>query len=278
MLKVALTGGDGMVGSRIIELLQNKIQFIPIPQTEMDITDKNKVFTTLNSINFDIFLHLAAFTNVDAAEKNKEITYKVNVLGTQNLYEVVSLKKKKMIYISTGFVFDGENPPYSENSTPRPVSIYGETKYQGEQFLSKDAMIVRFDYPYRNEFNLKKDFVRGIISALKEGKKLSMVTDSLITPTFVDDIAKGLLFLIHNYSPEIYHLIGSNSISPYEAGISIAKIYKLNTSLISGTSYSRYFMGKAKRPQFAKIISVKNTFTKMKSFEEGLKILYHNHL
>lgn len=276
MLKVALTGGDGMVGSRIIELLQDKIKFIPISQTQMDITDRNKVASVLHSIDFDFFLHLAAFTNVDAAEKNKELAYNVNALGTQNIFEVITHKKKKMIYISTGFVFDGNNPPYTEKSIPRPVSIYGETKYQGEQFLSNQAMIVRFDYPYRNEYNLKKDFVRGIISALKEGKKLSMVTDSLITPTFVDNIAQGIGYLIHHYTPEVFHLIGQNSLSPYEAGITIAKIYKLNMSLITGTSYSKYFAGKAKRPQFANITSVKNTFIKMKSFEEGLQILYHN--
>lgn len=278
MLKVALTGSDSMVGSRITELLHNKIEFIPIKQAQMDITDKNKVFSVLNSIEFDIFLHLAAYTNVDAAEKNKEFVYKVNALGTQNIFEIVSLKKKKMIYISTGFVFDGNNPPYTEKSIPKPISIYGETKYQGEQLLNNEAMIVRFDYPYRNEYNLKKDFVRGIIEALKEGRKLSMVTDSLITPTFVDDIAQGLHYLIYHYSPEIYHLVGRNCLSPYEAGMIIAKICKLNSSLITGTTYSKYFDGRAKRPQFAKITSIKNTFTQMKSFEEGLQIIYHSHL
>ena len=276
MVKIALTGGDGMVGSRIIELLQDKIQFIPILQKHMDITDKNKVASVLNSIDFDIFLHLAAFTNVDAAENNKKTANGVNVLGTQNIFEIVTRKKKKMIYISTGFVFDGNNPPYSEKSIPRPISIYGETKYQGEQLLNNEAMIIRFDYPYRNEFKLKKDFVRGIITALTEGKKLSMVTDSLITPTFVDDIAFGLKYLIDHYSPEVFHLVGQNSVSPFEAGTSIAKIAKLDSSLISGISYEQYFKGRAKRPQFAHIISIKNKFIKMKSFEEGLQILYHN--
>ena len=263
MVKIALTGGDGMVGSRIIELLQDKIQFIPILQKHMDITDKNKVASVLNSIDFDIFLHLAAFTNVDAAENNKKTANGVNVLGTQNIFEIVTHKKKKMIYISTGFVFDGNNPPYSEKSIPRPISIYGETKYQGEQLLNNEAMIIRFDYPYRNEFKLKKDFVRGIITALTEGKKLSMVTDSLITPTFVDDIAFGLKYLIDHYSPEVFHLVGQNSVSPFEAGTSIAKIAKLDSSLISGISYEQYFKGRAKRPQFAHIISIKNKFIKL---------------
>lgn len=278
MIKVALTGADGMVGSRIVELLRNKILFIPIPQTKMDITDNIQVVTTINSIDFDYFLHLAAFTNVDAAEKNKELAYRVNAIGTKNIFDAVSHKKKRMIYISTGFVFDGENPPYSEDSPPRPVSVYGETKFQGEQFLKNEAMIIRFDYPYRNEFIQKNDFVRSIIDALKNGKKLQMVTDSLITPTFVDDISQGIDFLIHHYSPEIYHLVGSNSVSPYEAGIIIAKTYGLDTSLITGTTYFSYFSGKAKRPQFAKIISTKNSFIKMKAFEEGLQIIYHKHL
>ena len=87
---VAATGLDGLVGSRVRELLEDKIQFIPLPKEIIDITKKDSVKQALQSIDFDIFLHLAAYTNVDLAEKEKSLAWSVNVAGTKNVFEVVS--------------------------------------------------------------------------------------------------------------------------------------------------------------------------------------------
>ncbi len=274
MLKIALTGADGLVGSRIIELLNDYFIFIPINKNQMDITDKNQVYKTIKSINFDIFLHLAAFTDVDGAEKNNELAYKINVEGTKNVFEVVNHKKGKFIYISTDFVFDGFNPPYNEKNQPNPISYYGKTKYEGEKALSlpnqEKAMIIRISYPYRSTFEKKKDFVRTVKLLLEQKKNLFMVTDSLITPTFIDDIANALKYLFLNYSPEVFHITGRDSLSPYEAGILIAKTFNLDQHLIQPTTYKHYFKNRAKRPQYSQIQSIKNNFYKMKSFEQGL--------
>lgn len=271
MLKVAITGANGLIGSRITELLEDDFQFIDIPQSEVDITDKDQVSNKINSIDFDIFLHLAAYTNVDASETDKQIAYKVNVEGTKNLFNIVSDKKKKFIYISTDFVFDGKNPPFFEDSMPNPISYYGSTKYEGEKIINNNAMIIRLSYPYRAIYDLKKDFVRSIIDFLKQGKILSMIEDSIITPTFIDDIVYSLKFLLKNYSSDIFHIVGADSLSPYHAGKLIAKTFNLNESLIGITTYEKYFENKAKRPKYSEIKSNKNNFYKMKSFKEGLK-------
>lgn len=274
MLKIAVTGGEGLVGSRMIELLNEDFEFISLPQKLMNITNKVQVYQILKDLNFDIFLHLAAYTDVDAAEKNREIAYKVNVEGTKNVFQAVCQKRKKFIYISTGFVFDGKKPPYDERTQPNPICYYGQTKYEGEKIVNsligEKAMIIRFDYPYRAFFNKKKDFVRNIKSLLDQEKTLFMVTDSLITPTFIDDIAYALKYLFKNFSPEIFHLVGADSLSPYEAGKLIAKTFNLNQQLIQPTTYKQYFKNRAKRPQYSKIKSIKNEFYRMKTFEEGL--------
>jgi dTDP-4-dehydrorhamnose reductase len=101
MLKIAITGADGLIGSRIIELLNNKFQFIPLPSSLMDITNKDQVYQVLKETNFDLFLHLAAYTNVAQAEIDKDVCFKINVEGTKNVFQAVSFKKKKFIYIST---------------------------------------------------------------------------------------------------------------------------------------------------------------------------------
>ncbi len=271
MLKIALTGADGLVGSRIVELLKNDFKFIPIPQSQMDITDRNQVFNILKNLDYDIFFHLAAYTNVAGAETNKDLTFKINRDGTKNVFETVILKQKKFVYVSTDFVFNGASPSYDENSVPRPAGVYANSKYQGEKVVGSDGMIVRISYPYRANFELKKDFFRTFKSHLEDNKGLSMITDSLMTPTFIDDIAFGLKYLFNNYSPETYHLVGTDSLSPYDACQMVAKKFNLDRSLIEQTTYEKYTKGKAHLPQFATIKSNKNNFYKMKTFAEGLE-------
>jgi dTDP-4-dehydrorhamnose reductase len=275
MLKIAITGADGLIGSRIIELLEEKFSFVPLSQEVMDITNRDEVDRVINNIDFDIFLHLAAYTNVDKAENEREKAWQVNVEGTKNVFEAVFLKKKKFIYISTDFVFDGkkENTPFFEDSLPNPISFYGKTKYEGEKIVENMAMIIRLSYPYRAYFKQKKDFARRIIENLKEKKIIKMVKNSLITPTFIDDIAFSLEHLLVNYSPEIFHLVGKNALSPYEAGLLIAKIFHLPKSLIEEVFYDEFYKDKAKRPQYSDIRSKKNDFFPMSNFEKGLMMI-----
>lgn len=273
MYKIAITGSTGLIGSRIIELLNNEYDFVELRRNKVDVTNQDLVNKTINEINFDFLLHLAAYTNVDAAEVEKDIAFKLNVGATINLFEATKKKKAKFIYISTDFVFDGDSPPYFEDSSPHPISYYGQTKLEGEKIVKDQAMIVRLSYPYRSPYPLKKDFVQGIVNMLKQGKKLQMVTDSSITPTLVDDIIFGLKYLINNYTPGIFHLVGADSFSPYDAGKLIANVFHLDQSLIKPTNYSEYFKNKVKRPRYSEIKTKKNNFIKMKSFEEGLTIV-----
>ena len=97
--------------------------------------------------------------------------------------------------------------------------------------------------------------------------------DALITPTFIDDIAFAMKYLFQNFTPEIFHIVGANSLSPYDAGKLIAKTFHLDTNLILPTTYEEYSKGKAKRSRYSEIKSKKNTFYRMKTFEEGLRQL-----
>lgn len=276
MLKIAITGANGLIGSRIVELLNNNFEFINFPQNLMDITNKNQVYQVLKNTNFDFFLHLAAYTNVAKAEEEKDLAYKINVLGTKNVFEVVTFKKKKFIYFSTDFVFDGKNPPYDENSKESPAGFYGQTKFEGEKIVKNQAMIVRIAYPYRAAFDKKRDFFRNLKTLLKEKKELKMITNSLMTPTFIDDIAYALKHLINNFSPEIFHIVGSKALSPYESAKLIAKKFGLPLSLIKTTTYEEYIKNKPGLPQYNDARSVKNIFFPMSDFETGLEKIIHN--
>lgn len=272
--KIALTGGGGLIGSRIIELLKNDFEFINLSSNIMDITNKDEVNKTLKNLNFDIFLHLAAYTNVAQANEQKDLAFKINRDGTKNVFEAVIRKGKKFIYISTDFVFDGKNPPYFEDSSPNPQGIYGLSKYEGEKIVDPKkydkSMIVRVSYPYRSFFEKKRDFFRTFKMLLEEKKPLKMINNSLMTPTFIDDIAYGLKYLFNNFVNDIFHLVGPQSLSPFEAAKLVAKTFNLDESLIGQTTYEEYIQLKPGLPQYSEIKTKKNNFWKMRSFEEGL--------
>ncbi len=278
MLKVAITGGTGLIGSRVVELLRNDFSFIPLSGADFDITKNEKLVKNLRAVDFDILLHLAGYTNVDLAEKERKLVYNVNVVGTKNIFDIVMSKKKKLIYISTDYVFDGTNPPYYEDGSPHPLGYYAQTKYEGEQIVKDQAMIIRTSYPYGLSPSPKADFVRKILESLNHRMPLLMTTDSLMTPTYIDDFAFSTKYLLNHYAPETFHIVGPESLSPYKAAKLICRTFGKDESLIRETTFEEYARGKAPRSQFSVIKSKKNNFYPMKTFEQGLTDLYNKSL
>jgi len=283
-VKILGTGLDGLVGSRIVELLGDKYEFENLSiSTGADITDRNSVLEKIKNSDAPIILHLAAKTNVDVCELDKPLgekggAWKVNVAGTQNVADACLEAGKKLIYVSTDFVFDGTNPPvggYSEEDIPNPPNWYAQTKYEGEkiiQSLKIPWIIVRIAYPYRANF-IRLDFLRAILKRLQEGQPVSAVTDHKFSPTFVDDIAFAIDALIKNNSQGIFHVVGSQSLTPYDAARIIAKTFGFDQNKIAKTTRAEYFGEKASRPfQLAlKNDKIKNLGVKMRSFKEGLE-------
>ncbi|MEI6326909.1 MAG: sugar nucleotide-binding protein [Candidatus Roizmanbacteria bacterium] len=265
---IAITGSTGLIGSRIIELLTGRFTFLPLRMEDgIDITDSVGLKSKVQSLPFDFLLHLAAYTNVDKAEIERELCHKINVDGTKNLLNICESKSAKMILISTDFVLDGSTPgPKDETATPHPLGYYAQTKYEAEQLVKGKGMIVRITTPYRDNFPGKKDIVRTIRSLLEEGKPLTMVIDNLVVPTAIDDIALALGYLIEHFSPEIYHVVGPEAMSSYDLAMRIADKWHLDKNLISKTTHAQYGHGKAPRPQYGNIVSRKNIGIKMSQF------------
>lgn len=266
---ILITGSSGMVGSRIISLLP--YNFIKLKQTDVDITDSNAVESFLKKQHYDALWHLAAYTDVDGAEKNSEIAYRINVDGTRNLY--IANGQKPFLYISTGFVFDGTTPPYTETSHPHPLSVYGKTKLAGEDAVRDTGAIVRIEYPFRPLWEGKKDFVARIRSLFQQGEKIRAIDNAAITPTYIDDVAQALAFLTEHYSPGIYHAVGNGSLSPFEACRAIAKEWKYDESLVEHISHEEFFSNRAMRPQYATLIP-SPSLPKTLTFQEALHTLH----
>lgn len=274
-----------MVGSRIVELLGTKHIFDDLSLTSgIDITNLESLDSIKNDTEHEVVILLAAKADVDGCEKDKELSesgdaWKINVLGVKNIVEACRATNKKIIYISTDFVFDGENTPeggYKENDTPNPVNWYAETKFRGEEVVRNSGLsfiISRIAYPYRREFELKKDFVRAIVERLKSGQTVMAITDHVMTPTYIDDIAYALDRLIETDSTGIFHVTGSQSLTPHDAALLIAEKFGLDKSLISKTARAEYFAGKAPRPFNVSMNNdkIQKLGIKMRGFAEGLE-------
>lgn len=272
MPTVLITGASGLVGSYLIKALENRFEWLTPNSKTLDITNPEVTTDFVNAHNFDLCLHLAAYTNVDKAEIEKDKCYQINVNGTKNLFKAVSAKKIPFIFVSTDFVFDGLELEYNENSKPKPINYYGQTKFEAEQIVENQAMIVRLSYPYGNIEPTKSDFVQVIYERLKNNQTVQGVTNSTFTPTFLGDIAKGLAYLLTHYEKQIVHLVGAQSLSPYEAFEKIASTFKLNKKLIVPTTFEQYFQNKALRPKLGTIKS-RFSFLHSHQFSEGLRLV-----
>jgi len=279
-------GISGLVGSRIVELLQDKYTFDNLSlDTGVNITDPQTLSVLREDTTHPIVIHLAAKADVDGCEQDKPLgkegaAYKINVQGTQNVVDACKVGKKKLIYISTDFVFDGENTPeggYTEDDATHPLNWYAETKHEGEEIVKASGLsyvISRLAYPFRpDEFPVKKDFVHAIMSRLQAGLPIAGVTDHIFTPTYIDDIAFALDKLIETDATGIYHVVGSQSLTPYDAALLIAEHGGFDTSLISKSTRAEYFKDKAKRPFDLSLNNAKieKLGVRMRTFSEGLK-------
>ncbi len=286
--KIFAIGASGLIGSRLIELLNDKYVLENLSlETGVDITRPETLKTIREDQEHPILIHLAAKADVDGCEADKPLrenggAYRINVIGTKNVVDVCRVSGKKIIYISTDFIFDGESPPpggYTEESLPHPINWYGETKYKGEEVVKNSSipyLIIRLSYPFRaSVFAAKKDFVQGIIDRLKENQQINAVTDHVMTPTFVDDIAACIDVLIHHNATGIYHVVGGQSLSPYEAALHIAEKFGYNTSLINKMTRAEFFKNRAPRPFDLTLNNdkIQKLGVTMKTFEEGLSLL-----
>ncbi|OGH18037.1 MAG: hypothetical protein A3F31_03820 [Candidatus Levybacteria bacterium RIFCSPHIGHO2_12_FULL_38_12] len=277
-MKIITTGLLGFVGSRISEILGKKYEFTNISRScGVNIKNRTQVLKYIENSDAPIVLHLAAKTNVDACQRDKDDTWAINVVGTQNIIDACDKTGKKIIYVSTDFVFDGEKEEelYTEEDIQNPINWYGKTKYEGEKIVQKSSVpwiIMRIAYPYRAQSE-KKDFFRAMLSRLENGYGISAVTDHVMTPTFIDDIAHALDVLIQKNAEGLFHVVGGEHLSPFEAALSIGKTFKLNSNLITKTTREEYFKTNAPRPFKLALGNAKigKLGIEMRSFTQGIE-------
>lgn len=201
----------------------------------MNITKFDEVETAIRRVAPDFVIHAAAFTDVDACEIEPQRAWEVNAFGTKHIVDACDKHGAKVVYISTDYVFDGENGPYSEEDPTHPVNVYGESKLAGEQFAMShpDNAVARVCVLYGPD---KPNFVTWVINALRTNTPINVVSDQLNTPTYVGSCARALLRLCELDLHGVYHVAGREQISRYAFAREIADVFRLNQKLINVTT------------------------------------------
>jgi len=291
MKTICITGGNGLLGSKLIMAAQGQYKIISIDLAESplctvdnldyiqaDITDKKKIISVIQNRKPDCIFHTAALTNVDACEREKDKAWNINVLGTENLIQACQAFPCTFIHLSTDYVFNGKNGPYSENDRPDPISIYGKTKLEGEKRVKNylnDYIIARTMVLYGYSPGVGKNFVTWLIEELKKGEKLRIVDDQYGTPTLADDCADALLTLYKNNARGIYHTAGGDLVSRYEIARKVIDIFSFQDVSLSAIS-TKQLNQDAPRPLHSGLRTdkIKKEFgVCFSSLEEGISLV-----
>lgn len=292
-MKILVTGANGLLGQKLVTLLQTKqdVKLIAtarhasvqqIKQGEfrlLDVTDKNQVNTVVKNTKPDVIIHTAAMTQVDECETKREACILNNVTAVEHLVEVCHTNNVHLVHVSTDFIFDGSRGPLDEKAEPAPVNFYGESKLAAEKIIQSSNIswsILRtiLVYGITNDLS-RSNIVLWVKKSLEEGKKISVVNDQWRTPTLAEDLAMGCYLAAIKKAKGIFNISGKDFMSPYDIAVQTAEFFKLDTSLITATD-STQFKQPARRPLRTGFIidkAKKELGYEPHSFLEGLEIL-----
>ena len=282
---VVVTGASGQLGQSLQSIASQypQIDFRFYNSSELNITDLENCKTIFSETKPDFCINTAAYTAVDKAESEPEKAYSINVTGPENLAKVCKEFDTVLLHISTDFVFDGNaSRPYTEEDTPNPTGVYGQTKLDGEkaiqQILDKH-FIIRTSWVYSQFGN---NFMKTMLRLGAERDSLSVVNDQIGTPTNAVDLAHVLVKIILSTKRQstntygIYHFSNEGQCSWYDFAKKIFEINKIEIDLqaIPTSSYPT----PAKRPAYSVLdkSKIKEVFgseisEEIKNWEESLK-------
>ncbi len=216
-MKVLITGANGMVARATIKHCQSLGDEVSsFNRQQLDIADFSRVNEVFKGENPDAVINCAAYTDVDGSETNREICYRANSQGVENLALACKGIDARFVTISTDYVFDGINKGfYTQRDTPNPLSVYGQSKLDGEQRARNAyarSIIVRSGWIYGHHGT---NFLSVMHNFLADGKNIKAIFDSYGTPTFADDLAVRLRESAELDLPNIYHVTNSGEGTSY---------------------------------------------------------------
>ena len=278
MKHILVTGSNGQLGSELQSLApahDETCRFFFTDVAELDITDRQAVYSFVEQNRISVIVNCAAFTAVDKAESEPERCNLLNHIAPGYLAEAIASVGGTMIQISTDYVFDGTScKPYKEEDITNPQTVYGRTKLAGEESVIRTcagSMVIRTAWLYSTYGN---NFVKTMLRLGKERDKLGVVADQIGTPTYARDLANAILTVIEKgIKPGVYHFTNEGTCSWYDFTKAIHRMEGIENCEVSPIHTEDYPVP-AKRPHYSVLdkTKIKQTYElDIRWWEDALK-------
>src|SRR3989440_1745516 len=213
-MKIAIVGANGRLGAALAREYAREFEVTSFGRGQLDLSELDRVRSALFKAKFDLLINCAALTNVDYCESNRKEAFLVNAEAPRLLAEICRDKAAKLVHFSTDYVFDGKKTdPYVEEDEAVPLSVYGESKLEGERRVlevSSQHLVVRLSWVFGPD---KPSFIDQIIQRARENDVVTAVADKFSAPTYTIDVASWLRLAIDKNANGILHLANGGGCS-----------------------------------------------------------------
>lgn len=240
-MKILITGGNGFLGNYLVNYFSKHFDVIaayhkqiPNPNKKhihIDIIDKDSL-KKVEQLKPNMIIHCAAMKDVLICEKNKEQCYNVNVNGTKSIIDVCKKINAKLIYISTDYVFKGDQGNYKEGDIKEPTTVHGKSKSEAEDLIIDSNINYTICRTAGIYSFLGNNFLTFILNKLRNNEEINAFTNIYNTPTYIKDFAETISVIIKKDKKGIFNIAGKERINRYNFAKKIAKIFNLDESLI----------------------------------------------
>ena len=229
---VLVTGANGQLGKSLQDLApqySEDFRFIFTDVAELDITQPDAIREMVKRERVNFIINAAAYTAVDKAESDEAMAYLLNEKAVGNLANAAKEADAMLLHISTDYVFDGKSEtPYPTDATPNPLSVYGKSKWAGEQAIQHSgckAVIVRTAWLYSPYGN---NFVKTMLRLATTKESIGVVSDQMGCPTLAADLAELLIRILQKsdnlQGVSVYHFANQGKISWYDFACEIMQL------------------------------------------------------
>lgn len=253
-MRILVTGANGLVGTKVLERLLHDPAAEPLgayhqsrtneylgdfPFWWLDVSNAEDVERVLDEAQPDAVIHAGAFTNVDAAERDRDLAQAINAEGTANLARACAARGLRLVYLSTEYVFDGTAGPYRETDPVCPQGWYAQTKLAGEDAVRAAGgnwAIARTTVVYGYAAHVRANFVLWLVGQLKAGQRVRIVEDQVGSPTLAENLAEMVIALAQSDTTGTFNTAGADVVSRLDFSRQIAATFGLDASLIDSVT------------------------------------------
>lgn len=251
-MKYLITGANGQLATEFKKNLENNssIEVLALSKEKLDVTDFQKLEEVIINFKPSVIINCSAYNNVDGAESERDLAYKINCEGPKNLARLAFKVGAFIVHYSTDYVFDGQKEDfYTEDDEPNPLSVYGKSKLAGERAIiseTENYLIFRVSWVFGEG---RQNFLYKLKEWSQKNRVIKIVSDQISIPTYTEDIVKVTRRSIDKGLRGVFHLTNSGYASRYE----VARFYMEisgKDNLVLPVS-SAYFPAPAQRPYFS---------------------------